>query len=84
MGSIDMCYQASGPDLAAVQAMRGLMLLDFGTDWCSHCMAACPPVDTWIEHHDGIGHLKIEDVRGLPLGRAYQVKLWPMCSRIRP
>lgn len=57
--------------------MRGLVLLDFGTDWCGHCSAARVAVDGWIQGHLGVAHLRIEDGPGRALGRAYQVKLWP-------
>jgi thioredoxin 1 len=28
------------PGLAEVQALPGLTLLEFGTEWCGHCRAA--------------------------------------------
>ena len=86
MSAIDdtaMPYQPIGPDLAAVDTMRGLVLLDFGTDWCGHCMAARRSVDAWIEQHGGIEHLRIEDGPQRPLGRAYRVKLWPTLVLLR-
>jgi len=83
MISRDTSYQASAPDPAAVEAMRALVLLDFGTDWCGHCIAARAPVDAWSHAHDSIGHLRIEDGRGRPLGRAYRVKLWPTLVLLR-
>lgn len=83
----DMSYRTVAPDLAEVQAMPGLVLLDFGTDWCGHCMAAREPVDAWIDGqtHDqqNIDHLRIEDGRGRALGRHYRVKLWPTLILLR-
>ncbi len=76
-------YQATVPDQSAVQAMRGLVLLDFGTDWCGHCIAARPAVNAWIHDHEGFDHLRVEDGRGRPLGRAYRVKLWPTLVLLR-
>ena len=31
----------------------------------------------WLEARDNISHLKIEDGKGRPLGRSFQVRLWP-------
>lgn len=83
MNRRDVSYQAVAPDAQAVEATRGLVLLDFGTDWCGHCMAARTAVDAWIGAHDGIEHLRIEDGRGRPLGRAFRVKLWPTLVLLR-
>ena len=79
----DASYQSQAPDPAAVEAMAGLALLDFGTDWCGHCIAARTPVDAWLDAHDGIEHLRVEDGRGRVLGRAYRVKLWPTLVLLR-
>lgn len=79
----DAAYQETAPDPASVEAMRGLVLLDFGTDWCGHCMAARAAVDAWVEAHAGVDHLRIEDGRGRPLGRAHRVKLWPTLVLLR-
>ena len=67
----------------AVQAMPGLVLLDFGTDWCGHCRGARAAVDSWAAAQPGITHLRIEDGRGRRLGRAYTVKLWPTLVLLR-
>lgn len=79
----DASYQPNAADLASVDAMRGVVLLDFGTDWCGHCVAARPAVEAWHQAHQGIEHLRIEDGRGRPLGRAYRVKLWPTLILLR-
>lgn len=79
----DTSYQPTAPDHTAVEAMRGLALLEFGTDWCGHCLAARAAVDAWTHTHEGIDHLRIEDGRGRPLGRAYRVKLWPTLVLLR-
>jgi thioredoxin 1 len=83
MNQHDASYQAVAPEATAVAAMPGLVLLDFGTDWCGHCMAARAAVDAWIRDHAGIDHLRVEDGRGRPLGRAYRVKLWPTLVLLR-
>ena len=68
---------------SAVATMPGLILLDFGTDWCGHCIAARPAVDRWLATRPEVDHLRIEDGRGRPLGRAHQVKLWPTLVLVR-
>ena len=73
----DASYQAHAPDLETVEAMRGPVLVDFGTDWCGHCIAARAPVDAWVQRHEGLEHLRIEDGRGRPLGRAFRAKRLP-------
>ena len=83
MNTHDASYQPIAPEPATVAAMPGLVLLDFGTDWCGHCMAARAAVDAWIGGHPGIDHLRVEDGRGRPLGRAYRVKLWPTLVLLR-
>lgn len=76
-------YQAQAPDPEAVAGMAGDVLLDFGTDWCGHCIAARAAVDAWTRAHPRIAHLRIEDGRGRRLGRAYRVKLWPTLVLLR-
>lgn len=79
----DPSYQSTAPGQAEVEAMRGLVLLDFGTDWCGHCLAAGSAVDAWVALHDDIAHVRIEDGRGRLLGRAYRVNLWPTLVLLR-
>ena len=76
-------YRTQAPTLEAVAATRGWLLLEFGTDWCGHCIAAQPALQAWALRHPDIGHLRIEDGRGRPLGRAYRVKLWPTLVLLR-
>jgi thioredoxin 1 len=83
MSRRDASYQQQAPDRAAVEAMAGLVLLDFGTDWCGHCIDARAPVEAWLDGQDGIEHLRVEDGRGRVLGRAYRVKLWPTLVLLR-
>ena len=69
------------PSLAEVQALPGLVLLEFGTEWCGHCRAAQPLITQALAAHIHAPmqwqHLKIEDGPGRALGRSYRVKLWP-------
>lgn len=79
----DASYQSTGPSLDQLQAMPGPVLLDFGTDWCGHCVAARRAVDDWIDAHPDTAHLRVEDGRGRALGRAFRVKLWPTLVLLR-
>ena len=65
------------PTRAAVDALAGATLLEFGTSWCGHCRAAQPMIASALKAHPGVRHLRIEDGSGQPLGRSYDVKLWP-------
>lgn len=65
------------PSLNEVQALPGLTLLEFGTEWCGHCRAAQPLIARALAMQVPWRHLKIEDGPGRALGRSYSVKLWP-------
>lgn len=58
-------------------------VLEFGTSWCGHCIAAQPLIEQALQAHPQLHHLKIEDGRGKPLGRSYRVKLWPTLVFLR-
>jgi thioredoxin 1 len=79
----DTTYQNQSLAPGEVEAMAGLVLLDFGTDWCGHCIAARAPLEVWLDGHEGIDHLRVEDGPGRRLGRAYRVKLWPTLVLLR-
>ena len=76
-------YQTTAPERAAIDALVGATVLDFGTDWCGYCRAAQPVIDTVLADHPGLRHLKIEDGPGRPLGRSFRVKLWPTLIFLR-
>ena len=79
----DANYQDTAPALEEVSAKPGVVLLDFGTDWCGHCVAARSAVDDWVGKSTAIDHFRIEDGRGRALGRAFGVKLWPTLVLLR-
>jgi len=60
-----------------VNMFVGASVIEFGTDWCGYCQAARPLIDQVLAEHPDVRHLKIEDGRGLRLGRSFGVKLWP-------
>lgn len=76
-------YEPEAPDRAGVGALRGPAVLEFGTNWCGHCLLARPFVERALADAPGIRHLRIEDGPGRALGRAYRVKLWPTLVFLR-
>jgi thioredoxin 1 len=57
--------------------MQGPIMLEFGTGWCGHCRAAQPHITAALAAHPRVRHIKITDASGRPLGRSFNVKLWP-------
>ena len=76
-------YATEAPDRAAVDAMAGAVVVEFGTDWCGHCQAARPFVQAAFDAHPDVRHVKVEDGRGRRLGRTFGVKLWPTLVFLR-
>ncbi|MEO8542783.1 MAG: thioredoxin family protein [Betaproteobacteria bacterium] len=75
-------YLAEQPLRADIDALSGLVVLDFGTNWCSVCNATHPLVDGALQGH-AVRHIKIEDGEGRALGRSFGVKLWPTLVFLR-
>jgi len=61
---------------AEVDAMRGPTVLEFGATWCPICQGAQPVIEQALDGR-GWRHLLVEDGSGRPLGRSFQIKLWP-------
>ncbi len=70
-------YSSSEPQRAEVDAMRGAVVIEFGTDWCGYCRAAQPIIAEAFAQHPQVLRLKVEDGPSQPLGRSFHVKLWP-------
>ena len=68
---------ADAPTRDEIDRSQGLVLLEFGTDWCGICRALAPHVEALVKEHPALKHVKVEDGPGLPLGRSFRVKLWP-------
>ena len=68
---------AEAPTREEIDHSPGLVLLEFGTDWCGICRALAPQVEALVQGHPSVRHVKVEDGPGLPLGRSFKVKLWP-------
>ncbi len=69
--------------LSEVNSLKGLTILEFGTDWCGHCRAAQPAIAEVLAQSPEIRHVKLEDGPGRPVGRSFQVKLWPTLVLLR-
>lgn len=70
-------YAVQAPGRSAIDALEGAAVLEFGTDWCGHCLAAQPLVAEALASWPALRHIKVEDGPGRPLGRSFAVKLWP-------
>ncbi len=70
-------YETAQPDRAAVDAMPGVVAVDFGTNWCGYCKAAEHDIEEALKAYPAVRHIKAEDGPGRPLGRSFRVKLWP-------
>jgi len=75
--------ESEAPSRADVDALRGLTLLEFGTDWCAHCQVAQAAVAQALAQHSAWHHLRVEDGAGRALGRSFRVKLWPTLVLLR-
>ncbi|MFC4274072.1 thioredoxin family protein [Achromobacter aloeverae] len=71
------------PTREAVDALRAPTLLEFGAGWCPHCQAAQPLIARALSAYPHVGHIKVEDGKGRPLGRSFTVKLWPTLIFLR-
>lgn len=71
------------PSRDAIDATRGPLVLEFGTDWCGHCRAARPAVQAAMAAQPALKHIRVEDGPGRALGRSFGVKLWPTLVLLR-
>jgi thioredoxin 1 len=75
--------ETEAPARAEVDALPGLTLLEFGTDWCGHCRAAQPALAEVLSQNAQWRHFKVEDGPSRALGRSYRVRLWPTLVLLR-
>jgi thioredoxin 1 len=75
--SADYLPIEEAPTREEIDRAPGLVLLEFGTDWCGICRAAAPRIAALLREHPQVRHVKVEDGSGRPLGRSFKVKLWP-------
>lgn len=76
-------YSAAAPSRGELDVQRGPALLEFGANYCGYCRASQGALAEAAAAHPGLRHYRIEDGRGRPLGRSYQVKLWPTLIFLR-
>ncbi|MFX1674486.1 thioredoxin family protein [Paraburkholderia sp. A2WS-5] len=78
-----MSYATKAPARQEIDALSGLAVLEFGTDWCGYCQGAQPVIGDAFAKHPGVRRIKVEDGPGRPLGRSFRVKLWPTLIFLR-
>lgn len=76
-------YSEDAPTFEQVSGLVGDVILEFGAPWCKHCQAALPAVQEVLTEHSELPHIKLYDGKGKPLGRAFNVKLWPTLILLR-
>jgi thioredoxin 1 len=76
-------YSVAQPQRSSIDAMEGIIALEFGADWCGHCRAAQAPIAAALKDVPDITHIKVEDGSGRALGRSLRVKLWPTLVFLR-
>ena len=79
----NLTYAVDAPERAEIDALPGLTLIEFGTDWCGHCQTAQVAIEAALKSCPGITHLKFADGPGRRLGRSFRVKLWPTLILMR-
>lgn len=70
-------YEETQPDRSEIDAMEGLVAVDFGTNWCGYCRSAEGVIASALASGPAVRHIKVEDGPGRKLGRTFKVKLWP-------
>ena len=70
-------YEVTQPERSAIDALPGIVALEFGTGWCGYCRAAEQHIVSAVNSDAAIQHIRVEDGPGRPLGRSFRVKLWP-------
>lgn len=69
-------YHEDEPVGEAIKELEGYAILEFGAPWCQHCQAALPIAQEVLPQFE-LPHIKVFDGKGKPLGRSFNVKLWP-------
>ncbi len=80
---MSQAYAVAQPERSAIDAMDGIVALEFGAGWCGHCQAAAPLIASALSASPDVRHIKVEDGSGRKLGRSFRVKLWPTLVVLR-
>lgn len=80
---METVYTPAAPERSSIDALAGATVLEFGANWCGHCMATQAPLAQAMAAQPALRHYKIEDGPGRALGRSYRVKLWPTLIFLR-
>jgi thioredoxin 1 len=70
-------YTTDEPLRTEIDATKGALLLEFGSNTCGICRGTAPLIEEALEGREALRHIRVEDGRGRPLGRSFRVKLWP-------
>ena len=73
----------TAPTREEIDALAAPTVIEFGTSWCGYCRAAQPLIAQALAAHPHVRHVKVEDGSGRPLGRSFQVRLWPTLIFLR-
>ncbi len=76
-------YAASELQRDTADALQGLVVLQFGTNWCGYCQKAQAVIEPVMASRPDVARHLIEDGPGRPLGRSYRVKQWPTLVLLR-
>ena len=70
-------YKTEQPERTEIDALQGPVVVEFGTNWCGICKATQPHIAEAFAQYPDMRHIKVEDGSGRPLGRSFNVRLWP-------
>ncbi len=76
-------YAASELQRDTADALQGLVVLQFGTNWCGYCQKAQAVIEPVMASRPDVARHLIEDGPGRSLGRSYRVKQWPTLVLLR-
>lgn len=76
-------YEPETLTRAELDALKGLVVVEFGANWCGHCQAAQAGIEQALTELPSGQHIKVEDGPGRRLGRSFRVKLWPTLILMR-